>query len=191
MLAATDPLPYRPTRITVAGVSGSGKSTLARRLGAALDLPHTEMDSLFHGPGWTEMPTFRSEVDRFLAVGRWVCEWQYESARPLLAERADLMVWLDLPFRVTLGRVVRRTLRRRRRREVLWNDNRENPLHTLFTDPEHIVRWSIRTRNLYDERIPKVAAQRPELPIVRLCSTREVERWLAEVIKPLAATPEA
>lgn len=186
MLTATDPLPRRPSRVTIAGVSGSGKSTLARRIDALLGLPHVEMDSLFHGPGWTEMPTFRAEVDRFIGTDRWVCEWQYEYARPLLTASADLMVWLDPPFPLTLSRVVRRTVRRRLRREELWNGNQEGPLHTFFTDPEHIVRWSIGTRNLYDERIPVVAAEHPDLTIVRLRSTREVDRWLSEVVAPLA-----
>ncbi|GAA4363954.1 AAA family ATPase [Nocardioides caricicola] len=186
MLSATDPLPARPSRVAIAGVSGSGKSTLARRLAALLDLPHTEMDALFHGPGWTKMPTFEADVDRLVASDRWVCEWQYDYARPLIQARADLLVWVDPPFPVTLTRVVRRTVRRRVRREELWNGNREGPLHTFFTDPEHIVRWAIGTRNLYDQRIPVVAAERPDLPIVRLASSRESERWLTEVVAPLA-----
>ena len=186
MLSATDPLPARPSRIAIAGVSGSGKSTLARRLSALLDLPHTEMDALFHGPGWTKMPTFEADVQRLVAEYRWVCEWQYDYARPLILERADLMVWVDLPYPVTLSRVVRRTVRRRVRREKLWNGNVEGPLHTFFTDPEHIVRWSISTRNTYDERVPALADERPDLPIVRLRSTREVDRWLREVVAPLA-----
>lgn len=186
MLTATDPLPLRPSRVAIAGVSGSGKSTLARRLSVVLDLPYVEMDALFHGPDWTPLPTFEAEVDAFVADDRWVTEWQYDYARPLLTARADLMVWVDLPFPVTLARVVRRTVGRRLRREVLWNGNREGPLHTFFTDREHIVRWAIQTRNLYDERIPAVAAHRPDLVIVRLRTTREVDRWVREVVEPLA-----
>ncbi|WP_243057782.1 AAA family ATPase [Nocardioides sp. SR21] len=178
MLSATDPLPVQPSRVAVAGVSGSGKSTLARRIGALLDLPYTETDSLFHGPGWTRMPTFEAEVQRLADSDRWVCEWQYDDARPVLLARADLMVWVDPPFPVTLTRVVRRTVRRRVRREELWNGNREGPLRAFFTDPEHVVRWSISTRNVYDERMPVVVAERPDLPIVRLRSSREVETWL-------------
>ena len=67
MLTASDPLPSRTARIAIAGVGGSTKCTLARRLGALLDLPHAEMDALFHGPGWTQMPTFEAEVDRVIA----------------------------------------------------------------------------------------------------------------------------
>lgn len=186
MLGARDPLPRRPQRVTVAGVSGSGKSTLARRLGEVLDLPYTELDGLYHGPNWTPRPTFAAEVEALAAGDRWVTEWQYDAARPLLTARADLFVWVDLPYRVVLRRVVRRTVRRRVRDEELWHGNREAPLHTFFTDREHIVRWSISTRRLYDERVPAVAAERPDLAIVRLRSAREVDRWLAEVVQPLA-----
>lgn len=186
MLTASDPLPHRPRRVAVAGVSGSGKSTLARRLAHVLDLPYTELDALHHGPGWTKRPEFEADVDALVATDAWVTEWQYDHARPLLVARADLLVWVDLPYPVTLSRVTRRTLRRRLRREVLWNGNQEGPLHTFFTDPDHIVRWSFRTRNLYDERLPRVAAERPDLPIVRLRSTRELDLWVRDMVEPLA-----
>ena len=53
-----------PTRIAVHGASGSGKTTLATALAARLGLARTELDALFHQPGWTELPTdeFRAEV---------------------------------------------------------------------------------------------------------------------------------
>ena len=181
MLSATDPLPLRPQRIAIAGVSGSGKSSLAVRLGELLDLPYTELDSLYHGPEWQPRPSFAAEVDALVAGDRWVTEWQYDHARPLLVARADLFVWLDLPYPLVLTRVVRRTLRRRLRRVELWNGNQEGPLRTFFTDPEHIVRWSWRTRHVYDERVPAVAATAPDLPIVRLRSRRDVEHWLRSV----------
>jgi hypothetical protein len=125
-------------------------------------------------------PTFLDEVRALVATDRWTTEWQYSDARPLLTERADLLVWLDPPFvRVTLPQVVSRTLRRRLRRERLWNGNVEPPLWTFFTDREHIVRWSIATRNIYRARVEDVHHQRPELTIVRLRSRKQVEAWLS------------
>ena len=43
----------------------------------------------------------------------------------LVLDAADTVVWLDLPTRVWLPRLARRTLRRVKGSETLWNDNRE------------------------------------------------------------------
>jgi hypothetical protein len=48
------------------------------------------------------------------------------------------------------------------------------------------VRWAIRTRHVHDERVPAVAAAQPDLTVVRLCTTREVDQWLRDVVEPLA-----
>jgi adenylate kinase family enzyme len=175
-----DPLPQRPRRVLIAGVSGVGKTTLAKRVSRLLDIPYTEIDALFHGSDWTPRPEFMDDVQALVAGDVWVTEWQYQSARPLLASRADLMVWLDLPYAaVTLPRVLLRTLRRRVRREVLWNGNTEPPLRTFFTDREHVVRWSFSTRKKYRVQVPDLQKSCPELSVVRLRSPRQVERWLA------------
>lgn len=183
-----DPLPARPERVVVAGPSGSGKSTLARRLGELLHVPYTELDALHHGPGWTMRPTFVADVERFVAGPAWVCEFQYAPVRPLLAERADLMVFLLYPRRVVMARVIRRTLRRRLRREQLWNGNVEPPLRTFFTDREHIVRWAWRTHATTAARYAEYAAQ-PGRVTVALRSPAETEAWLAGPLARSLAAP--
>jgi len=125
----------------VAGTSGSGKTTLAATVGEVLGLPHVEIDALFHGPGWTPRASFIADVDAFTRQDRWVTEWQYSAVRDLLADRADLLVWLDLPRVRVMRQVIRRTLRRRVRRQPLWNGNLEPALWTVLRDPDHIVRW--------------------------------------------------
>lgn len=179
LLGPADPLPHRPRRVLVAGASGAGKTTLAGRIGAALRLPHVEIDALFHGPGWVPRATFTADVARFAARPEWVTEWQYGPVRPLLAGRADLVVWLDLPRPVVLRSVVGRTLRRRLLRRRLWNGNVEPPLRTFWTDPEHIVRWAWRTHAPSAERVALLADQQPQLPVVRLRSRRAVDAWVA------------
>lgn len=174
-----DVLSCAPRRILVAGTSGSGKTTLARRIAAMAGVPHTEIDALFHGPGWMPRESFMGEVTALAAQPGWVTEWQYGVARPLLLQRADLLVWLDLPLTVVMQRVVRRTVVRRLGRTVLWNDNQEPPLRTFFTDPDHIVRWAWRTRHATAKRVGGAVTSRPDLTVVRLTSQQAVNGWLA------------
>lgn len=179
MLSSRDSLSRRPGRILVAGTSGAGKTTLALRLAGLLDVRHTEIDALFHGLGWTVLESFQAEVDAFSAEPTWVTEWQYASVQPLLAERADTLVWLDFRRSTVMWRVVRRTLRRRLRRERLWNDNLEPPLQTILTDPDHIIRWAWRTHTRRSLDVLQLGRQHRRLQIVRLRSPDEVEQWLA------------
>ncbi len=189
MLRHDDPLPRRPHRVLVAGVSGAGKTTLAGRIAAVTGGPHTEIDALFHGPGWVPRTQFLDDVRALVAGEAWTTEWQYSTARPLLVERADLLVWLDLPFAtVTLPRLLRRTLRRRLRRQELWNGNVEPPLSTVVTDREHVVRYAVTGRHKYRERVPLLEAQHPGLTVVRLRSPREVTRWLEGPLRRAART---
>jgi adenylate kinase family enzyme len=188
VLSVESPMPRWPQRIIVAGTSGSGKSTVAARIAAILGLPHVELDALFHGPGWSERTTFLDDVRAFVAEPGWVTEWQYSAARPLLAARADLMVWLDLPAAKVLRRVAGRTVRRRLRREVLWNGNIEPPLRTIFTDPEHIVRWTWAHRRDAAQQVVALLVDRPDFPVVRLTSDRQVVRWL-DRLQPGSSRP--
>ncbi|WP_225753311.1 AAA family ATPase [Actinotalea sp. Marseille-Q4924] len=163
----------------VTGTSGSGKTQLAARIATVLEVPHVEIDALFHGPAWSPRPSFEQDVHRFSNEPAWVTEWQYSSVRAHLAERADLMIWLDLPRHLVMRQVANRTLTRRLRREPLWNGNIEPPLRTFFTDSEHIVRWAWRTHRKTAERVAHLLDQNPSFIVVRLRSHDEADAWLS------------
>ena len=173
-------LPASP-RILVAGTSGAGKSTLAASISEKLDLPYMEIDSLFHGENWTPRVTFLDDIEAIAAGERWVSEWQYEDARPILARRATTMVWLDYRWPVQMSRAIRRTVRRRLAGDELWNGNTEGPLVGVLTDDEHIIRWAWRTRHSLRDLPERLAADHPHLTLVRLRSSRAAERWLDSI----------
>jgi len=167
-------------RIVVAGVSGSGKTTLARAVATRLALPYVEMDALHHGPGWVPRPEFLADVADFVAGDSWVTEYQYGSAKPLLLERATVVVWLDLPTVRTMAQVTRRTVSRRLRRTELWNGNREGPLREVLTDPQHVVRWAWSTRHRLRDELPGLVAARG-IELVRLRSHHDAAEWRASL----------
>ncbi len=180
------------------GCSGAGKTTLGRRLAALLGVPFAELDGLVHQPGWTPLPTdeFRAEVRRICAGDRWVVDGNYHSmVQDLVWDRADTVVWLDLPRWRVMGRVTARTLRRGVTRQELWNGNREQLRNLLSRDPERsIVLWTLTRHRKYHERYAAAAAAAaadPDLArlrFVRLGSAAEVRRFLATVTVPVRPT---
>ncbi len=174
-------LPAGVQRVLVAGSPGAGKTTLARRLAARLDLPYTEMDALFHGPGWVPRPSFEADVDALLASGRWVTEYQYGAVQPRLLAATDAVVWLDHPWPLVAGRLLRRTLVRALGRRELYNGNREQVRNWLRgSHPLWVVAGS-RFRGIREDDAARFSAEadRRELVVVRLRGARSADRWLA------------
>jgi len=142
-------------RISVVGNSGSGKTTAARHLAHVLGVPHVELDAIFHQPGWQELPTaeFREQVTRLVQGESWVVDGNYTAVRDLIWNRADTVIWLDLPRHRVMRRVVGRTLSRMLLRRELWNGNRE-PLSNLWSrDPQRsIIAWAWTQHESYRQR---------------------------------------
>jgi adenylate kinase family enzyme len=172
-------------RIAVIGASGNGKTTVARALAARFGAPHVELDALHHGPNWSapSAEEFRAVVEPHLERDAWVVDGDYTSKLgDLVFERADTVVWLDQPLPLILWRLWRRTLRRIRRAEELWNGNRES-WRGAFWGRESLFVWTIRSYFRKRRTLPARLARQPQLQVVRLRSTAAVARFL-ESIEP-------
>jgi adenylate kinase family enzyme len=171
-------------RFSIAGISGSGKSTVGRALAERLELPYVELDSLVHGPNWTEATAgeLRERIDAAIdGSDGWVVDGNYRrKIGGYVLQRADTLVWLDLPLRVCLTRVGRRTFSRIRDREELWNGNRETIRNTFFAR-DSLFAWAIRSHRAHRTQIPEYVAANPHLDVVRLRSSHEVETWLSSL----------
>ena len=171
--------------MSIQGISGSGKTTLGAVLAARLGVPHLETDALVHGPGWTETPDdeLRAAIEEFMRSDGWVIDSDYRrKLGTLVLERADTVVWLDLPLRVCLRRLWGRTIPRIRDQKPLWNDNRES-WRAAFWGWESLFVYAIRKHVGHRRRFTELLAQ-PELrhlDLVRLRSPAEVERWLGTI----------
>ena len=100
-------------KIMVVGVSaGVGKSTFARELGEKLDLPVYHLDSYHWKPGWIEADKneFRKAIEKLVNEDAWIIEGNYSSTIDLRLAEADTLIYLELPLRVCLYRVLKRWL---------------------------------------------------------------------------------
>jgi adenylate kinase family enzyme len=171
-------------RVSVIGGSCVGKTTLSRELASRLGVPHIELDALHHDSGWQEAPAdvLQARVDAAIATAPdgWVADGNYHGKLGMsMLERADTVVFLDLPFWLALRRVLWRTLRRIVTREELWNGNRESLRLSLSRDS--IVWWVITQHGKYRQNWPARYEALPHLSIVRLHSPREVRAWLQSI----------
>ena len=176
-----------PQRVAVVGTSGSGKSTLARELARRIRGQYVELDAIHHLPRWTPMEReeMRRVVSERIAGERWVVDGNYgPKVGDLVLGRADTCVWLDLPRRVVMPRIIRRTLRRGITREELWNGNREQVRDWFHPNPEYnIILWSWKQVGAYRDRYGAAMADpaNDHLEWVHITSTRQLQEWLASL----------
>ena len=174
----------------VASASGNGKTTVGRELAARLDVPFVEVDALVHGPGWVETPDdeLRARLEPILARDGWVVDGVYRrKLGDLVLRSADTVVWLDQPIHVWLPRLARRTWRRVRGRDALWNDNRES-LRTALWGRESLFAWALRSHFRRRRDWPRELAP---YDVVRLRTPHEVEQFVEQVAQSHEVEVEA
>jgi len=169
------------TRLVVIGPSGSGKTRLSARLAELLQARHVEIDALWHGPNWESCgpEELRARVSSATEGDGWVSDGTYHTIiGDIVLERAETVVWLDLPVAVVMWRLVRRSWVRKRDRVVLWNGNLEdrwiNQIRWLF--------WPAFKRAFENRRdLPARLARHPQLHVHRLRSDGEVEAFVQSI----------
>lgn len=175
-------------RIAIIGNTSAGKSTLAERASARLGVPHIELDALYWEPGWqaAARDVFRERTADAVAADGWVSSGNYLSAvQDLVWGRAEQLVWLDYSLRTIVPRLLRRTWRRWRERELLWGTNRESlPRHLMLWDQQASLlafqlRQHVPKRRRYEAEL--ASGRWDHLQVLRLGSPPEAERWLASL----------
>ncbi|HSI66233.1 MAG TPA: topology modulation protein [Planococcus sp. (in: firmicutes)] len=101
-------------KVIVAGVSaGAGKSTFAKNIGKRLDISVHHLDSYYWKPGWieTESQEFKDAQHQLVAGDTWIIEGNYASSMEIRLAEADTFIYLELPLRVCLYRVLMRWIK--------------------------------------------------------------------------------
>ena len=96
-------------RIHVTGNAGVGKTTLARRIAILVDAPVFCLDEIVWKPGWK-----KSQPEERIPKERALCArpaWVIDGVSRLVRERADMIVFLDYPRKVSFWRCAKRNCR--------------------------------------------------------------------------------
>ena len=173
------------------GNSATGKSTLAKRLALALDADFVELDALNWLPDWVGLnDTDPDELERrFEHATRgdaWVVAGSYTRfAQRTFWRRLDTVVWLDLPVPLLVWRVLRRSWRRWRTKELLWGTNIERfwPHLALWRGDDSLVYWVISAQRGKRKGMRAAMADPrwAHIRFIRLASVDEIETFAATV----------
>ncbi len=169
-------------RIIVVGVTGSGKSTLARSLAEKKQIPYIQLDALFWKPNW-QTPSdeeFFEKIKNAITQPAWIVDGNYNRSNHLTWTEADTIIWIDLPFWLTLYQNVTRSIVRASTKKELWPQTGNIETFKMMFSKESIVWWLIKSyssqRQRYLNRIndPKCA----HLTFIHLKSRREIQVFL-------------
>jgi len=168
----------------IVGQPGSGKSTLARTMGSILNLPVFHIDLIHWKSGWVPRPG--PEKDQLCAQVHAKDTWIFEGGRsptwPERLDRADVLVWIDLPLTLRAWRVFSRTLRNRK----------ENPPDLPEGCPDRFTweftKWIWTTRHTQKENMQRLYDGVPkQKQKFRLTSRAEVAVFVDRLRRTAAA----
>ncbi len=174
-------------RIHVTGNSCSGKSTLANRMAAALGIPLVELDALNWQPGWVSLAeTNPDELERRLAEAThgdaWVVSGSYMGfSRKVFWPRVETVVWLDLPRYRLVWRVLIRSWKRWRSKELLWGTNYERfwPNLKVWNREDSLIWWIVTQQERKRRRMCALMEDPAwsHITFIRLGSAAEIDAF--------------
>jgi adenylate kinase family enzyme len=187
-------------RIHVIGNSCSGKSTLGERLARVLEVPFVEIDALNWQPGWvglnaTDPQELERRLNEAIAGDGWVVAGSYMGfSQRTFWPRLETVIWLDLPLPQLVSRVLRRSWRRWRSKELLWGTNYEQfwPQLAIWRKEESLLWWIVtqhkrkRSNMLACMTDPRWA----HIRFMRLASHEEIETFASSIEETATRQPE-
>lgn len=167
-------------KIVVLGSGGAGKSTFSRRLGAITGIEVVHLDKIYWLPDWTEppKPEWMKTVAGYAEQDSWIMDGNFGSTIEMRLEKCDTAILLDPPRAVCVYRALKRflTYRGKTRPDMGAECNEKFDLEFL----EWIWNFPKKDKLRVEE---KFKLFENKIKIIRLKSTREVEKFFGDLQK--------
>jgi len=103
-------------KILIIGCSGSGKSTLTRVLRHQLKIPVLHLDRIWHATNYDEVgkqELRQAQLEFIHDHESFIIDGNYSGTMDLRIPHANLIIWFQIPRRVSMYRVIKRTIKGR------------------------------------------------------------------------------
>lgn len=100
-------------KVHIIGSVGSGKTTMARALKTILNIPHIELDNVVWirdstGDRRRDLEDRDNLLHSYVQKNHWIIEGVHISWVNTSIENADIIIFLDIPYRIRIYRIIRR-----------------------------------------------------------------------------------
>ena len=167
------------------GNTCSGKSTVGNKIAKKTGIPFVELDAINFLPNWIGLNErdprlFQAKIIDATKPDSWLIAGSYEEhVRATVWEDINLIIWLDIPILVILGRLIKRSWRRWRTRELLWGTNYENFFrHFRIWSNDSLLFWAVTQHAKKRTRMLAVIGENSGPEIARLRSTKEIDSFI-------------
>lgn len=172
-------------KIAIIGSGGSGKSTLARKLGELLHIGVFHLDALFWKPGWVGVPEQQQRLVQSELVERetWIIDGNYGGTMDIRLDKADTIIFLDIPRIICAYRVIKRWIQYRETTRPDMGEGCEERISIEF------LKWVWEyPKTKKPVILKKLNSFSKEKEVIILTSPKEVERFLNN-IKTMSRQP--
>lgn len=166
----------------VIGISaGVGKSTFARRLGEALHINVYHLDTFFWKPNWVEASEVEFSIaqQNIVSENQWIIEGNYNSTFEIRAEHADTIIYLELPLRVCLYRVIKRRIMNSGKTRPDMGEDCKEKIDWAFI--KFIVTTYYPRKRRMEERFLSFQTIGNKKDIIQLKSKKEIHTFLENI----------
>lgn len=154
-------------KIHIIGCSGSGKTYLAKALSEKYNIPHYDLDDIqwdnHSGSYGTKMPVEkRTELlNNILENNHWIIEGVYYAWVGRCFEEADKIFVLDMPKRIYIYRIIKRSVKRKLGHEK----GKKETLKSVY----NLLKWTNTFQSKSMVEIKKILSAYPEKTVWLKC----------------------